>query len=170
MHIAIVPIEAGETLIPGSCVRIEDGKAFGLSGGAHADWDAAIGVVDPFLKKIVNMGERFWLCLYPGTVQGIRHTWSHPGLPVTDRMEKEEDRVGEASGWLATYAKKELGCTLDVFLAALHKKVDKDEATEKENFPQLDEWDDMPEQGMVWVNFYKLTGKHGSGNIHACCY
>jgi hypothetical protein len=36
------------------------------------------GMVDPFLSSPVQPGQRFWFCLFPGTVTGLRHHWRHP--------------------------------------------------------------------------------------------
>lgn len=71
IHIAIVPVIAGERLYPGEQVVIRNGEAFRSE-------EKPIGVVDPFLRLPVRRGERFFLCLYPGTITGMRHHWKHP--------------------------------------------------------------------------------------------
>jgi hypothetical protein len=106
IHIAIAPVVAEETLAPGQAV-------------AHGDH---IGVVDPFLTASVRKGQTFWLMLYPNTIRGLRHEWTHPAFsadPVkamseewlrqlADRMDRsyedvlEMGREGVATG--AAYA------------------------------------------------------------------
>jgi hypothetical protein len=51
--------------------------------------DQPIGVVDPFLVKPVEPGQRFWLFLYPGSITGLRHVWSHPAFAAVAAMVKK---------------------------------------------------------------------------------
>lgn len=60
IHVAIIPLVAPRVMRPGEHL--------------------ANGIVNPFLKEPVQPGEAFWLFLYPGTVTGIRHVWSHPAF------------------------------------------------------------------------------------------
>lgn len=89
IHIAVAPVVAGERLYPGDHVGfVSDGIV------AKRD-DRLIGIVDPFLKKPVAEGQRFFLCLYPKTVTGIRHHWHHPAfaaplIPAPDKVEAEK--------------------------------------------------------------------------------
>lgn len=76
VHVAILPVIAGETLLPGYPVKLgEDDKAYIPRGKGES-----LGIVDPFLQSFIQEGERFWLCLYPGTVSGMRHYWQHPAF------------------------------------------------------------------------------------------
>jgi hypothetical protein len=75
IHIAVAPVVAAEMLPPGWFVRLNDrGEAETEKGGD------GIGIVDPFLLKSVEPGERFWLCLFPGSITGLRHAWAHPAF------------------------------------------------------------------------------------------
>lgn len=73
VHIAIAPMVAGEPLQPGQRVGVRDGKAYASKSCA-----SVIGIVDPFLQAQVNRGQRFYLCLFPGTITSLRHQWTHP--------------------------------------------------------------------------------------------
>lgn len=95
VHIAVIPIEAGEPLAPGSRVAIgEGGRGYpGMLMG-----DGAVGVVDPYLRQVVQPGERFWLFLYPGSIRSLRHEWTHPAFP---------GKMSASETWLRDFAK---GC------------------------------------------------------------
>lgn len=67
VHVAVAPVTAPERLDPGQHVC--------LNGNPHP-YSEHVGIVDPFLLSPVEKGERFWLCLYPNTVTGIRHVWT----------------------------------------------------------------------------------------------
>jgi hypothetical protein len=74
VHIAIAPVTAAGTLTPGQHVGFVsegDVETVGVS-------ECPIGVVDPFLREPVRKGQRFWLFLYPNTITGLRHVWTHP--------------------------------------------------------------------------------------------
>ncbi len=99
VHVAIVPVEAGEFLSAGQHV--------GIVGGLASSAAKHIGVVDPFLPdrpsagRAVCKGEFFWLMLYPGTVASLRHEWSHPDFPSATAATSEEKIESEA--WLANF-------------------------------------------------------------------
>lgn len=77
VHVAVVSVEADGPLTPGQRV----GLAFGNSGRVGEVTGGWVGVVDPFLTRTVQRGERFWLFLYPGTITSLRHDWAHPAFP-----------------------------------------------------------------------------------------
>jgi hypothetical protein len=78
IHIAVLPVEAGEKLHPSQDVGLgSDGKAYsGFRGPVKA-----VGIVDAFLKTPVQPGQHFWLMLYPRTITSLRHVWVHPDVP-----------------------------------------------------------------------------------------
>lgn len=80
VHVALVPVTAGEDLEPGQRVKLlNDDPIRPIVGFAYDDEDA-VGVIDPFLKGIINKGNRCYLCLAPGTVTSLRHVWTHPAF------------------------------------------------------------------------------------------
>ena len=98
IHIAVVPVVAGENLEPGESVQMNsEGKA-ASSGCAERD-----GVVDPYLDHIVRKGETFWLFLNPGSITSLRHDWTHPAFePVSAPVIKANSAASEK--WLREFA------------------------------------------------------------------
>lgn len=90
IHVCVAPCVAAHYLCPGDHVGIlEDGKAGGSPN--------PVGIVDPFLKEGVQEGQKFWVCLYPGTIKGLRHEWEHPAFKVAVPLpppEPEQDDDG----------------------------------------------------------------------------
>jgi hypothetical protein len=74
VHVAVAPVTAAERLMPGQAVGMASEDSLELVSPCEQN----IGIVDPFLKKAVEPGQRFWLFLYPGTITGLRHVWTHP--------------------------------------------------------------------------------------------
>ena len=96
IHVAVIPVVAGQQLSPGEHVgRLADGT-FGNT------LDRLLGVVDPFLKQLVEKGQTFWLVLYPNSISGMRHHWSPPAFPMGDGSNKRS----ESEAWLRDYANK----------------------------------------------------------------
>ena len=107
VHIAIAPCVAGQILAPGDHVGLEPGSTESvIAPNAVAP---AIGIVDPFIhKRFVAVGERFYVFLYPQTITGLRHVWTHERFPDDEREvrpgvfstpDPEIDRVSRYLGW-----------------------------------------------------------------------
>ena len=86
IHIAVAPVTAADRLAPGQHVGLIQEGNLELVGPCNRN----IGVVDPFLAEDVEPGQRFWLFLYPGTITGLRHVWTHPAFAAAAAMVKEK--------------------------------------------------------------------------------
>lgn len=85
IHLAVEPVVAGQRLAPGQHVRFnDDGEAVAAYG------DNGVGIVDPFLKTLVELGERFWLVVYPRQISSLRHVWEHPSFPPSGETQPSE--------------------------------------------------------------------------------
>jgi hypothetical protein len=76
IHVALAPVTANERLTPGQhigFVREHNTDLVGVSS-------SPLGIVDPFLERSVERGQRFYMVLYPNTVTGMKHQWEHPAF------------------------------------------------------------------------------------------
>lgn len=80
IHVAVVAVVAHKTLAPGVHVGADKYDKDYL----ESKDEKPIGIVDPFRKDNIKAGDMFWLMLYPGTVQSLRHHWVHPALGEVD--------------------------------------------------------------------------------------
>jgi len=116
VHVAVLPIEAATNLSPGDRVFIELGKAvLALSG------DNSVGIVDPFLpeRTQIRPGQEFWLFLFPNTVTGMTHRWSHRFIDkALEGGETEAEKrsaveccqsAERSMGWLIGFLKEHVG-------------------------------------------------------------
>lgn len=112
IHLAVIPVEALERLRPGQHVGVgKDGqKAFATSEG--------VGIVDPFLPRPVERGERFWLVIYPRKITSLRHVWSHPAfadeapVPLSPAEQEAGDAVTVARARIRDMA-ADLQCSVE---------------------------------------------------------
>lgn len=78
IHVALAPVTANERLKPGQHVGFVREHNTELVGVCSTP----IGIVDPFLERSVERGQRFYLVLYQNTVTGMKHQWEHPAFPA----------------------------------------------------------------------------------------
>ena len=101
VHVAIAPVIAAQGLQPGDHV--------GFLGDGTVGYGTAenIGIVDPYLKEQVYAGERFYLFLYPNTVTGMRHQWSHPSFQEEEggaTSDRGKAAVEASIAWIKDFA------------------------------------------------------------------
>lgn len=94
IHLAVLPIEAGEQLYPGRDVGI------GADGKAYFKVDKLVGIVDPFVPGGVNKGQWFWLVIYPRKITSLRHVWVHPDIDDVPDMTSDRAR---SEAWLRNF-------------------------------------------------------------------
>lgn len=101
IHLAVENVVAAHDLRAGENVGF-----IGSEVGKCAD---PVGIVDPFLKRPVQKGERFWLVVYPRQITSLRHVWTHPAFPESEvetvaAVPVEADSAAVSRQWIEKYA------------------------------------------------------------------
>lgn len=77
IHVAIAPVVANEQLMPGLPIRFCGQKTQFVEQCTRAE---SLGIVDPFLIRPVEKGQRCWMFLHPQSITSLRHDWTHPAF------------------------------------------------------------------------------------------
>lgn len=164
IHVAVVPVIAGQMLYPGEHVGLIKGEAWSTLKDKKPGL-VSIGIVDPFLKANVAPKESFWLFLYPGTVTDLRHAWTHPAFQPLNPMY-------EASIGIVKTLTARLEFDYEKFMAAAHRYLEngESEATFDHGWTEPDWMDD--EWPNFWYHFEVITGKKPKNSregFTGCC-
>ncbi len=110
VHIALMPAIAAEEVYPGEEVALAYGTKNTIKPASSSYGIKTIGIVDPFIglpnsgedhtwrSRIIEKGEKCYVFLFPGTVNGMRHQWHHP------EIDKALTPVSPAEEWLRKFA------------------------------------------------------------------
>ena len=143
IHVAVAPVEASMRLYRGEHI------GFDSEGRASSLVKPLIGIVDPFLKTEVKMGQKFWMFLYPNTIMSLRHDWTHPAFKKT---ESKNNSASET--WLRAFAeRKDVGLGYDELMWAA-----KNFQENGEHLCDGGRWEgfDFPEE--FWTHYENVTG------------
>lgn len=157
VHVACAPMIAECDLEPGEHVGI-------VSNGVAGKAERLVGIVDPFLRDMVVKGQKFWLVLYPKTVTGIRHHWTHPSF-----QDQPEDSA-ESREWITAFAAR-WKYSFDDFMAGAREYVLHDYQLNSNWHNQGGEETDE-EWNTFWEHFRALTGlsiKDKDKEFVTCC-
>lgn len=83
VHIAVIPAIAMDTLRPAQEIgfeRCEYARRVLMVYPTTEPKIKPVGIVDPFLKRPVFKGQVFWMFMFPNTITGLSHNWSHPAV------------------------------------------------------------------------------------------
>lgn len=148
IHVAIAPVMANCRLKPGEHIGFIDSSTE-IVGKSKT----TIGVVDPFLKLGVDKGERFYMFLYPNTVTGMRHHWSHPSFVGENIVSKE---VIDESVNILRIASEQGEMSYSCLIESMDTYAeynDYQHMGENERYKHIEDWD------KVWDAWAKVTGK-----------
>lgn len=148
VHIAVLPVTAGEDMWRGQSVRIIDPNASEIV--VHSG-PPSIGIIDPFLTGNVMRGQRVWLLLYPNTITSIRHDWTHPVFGRTGAVKAAEE-------WMREFAEQANLSYRDVMQAGRYSLADDSYFVQRGETFARDLMGDPATRIAYWKNFGILTG------------
>jgi hypothetical protein len=123
VHVAVTPCVAGRTMSPGEWVMLKQNNV--LIGFPSKVRGRGQGIVDPYLTEPVKEGERFWLCLIPGSVTSLRHQWTHPMFaPEGDSAPKAEVSLKESAEKFLREFAEEVGVSYGVLMESAENWLD----------------------------------------------
>lgn len=107
IHIAVIPLIAGEDLY-GGAVQLKVGtKNVALRAKDSYYGGESIGIVNPWhpasqgdYENVVRKGEAFYCLLNPGSVTGMRHHFQHPVF------DSEPVEMSDSESWLRQFAQE----------------------------------------------------------------
>lgn len=142
-HVAVAPVVAAERLVPGTRIGFtHDGDTEHVGVRTKE----TIGVVDPFLRRVVEIGERFWMLLDPQSVKAIRHDWQHPAF---ERYESEQ--------FLRQYAQT-LGESYEELLRVAGAIVKGEPEEVFHRHSRYDGYEGLPTSTEFWRHYAFVTG------------
>ena len=107
IHVAIVPVTLAQILRPGDHVGLVPGSQDEVM--AEGPTVPSVGIIDPYVRAAsLPVGTRTWLFLYPQTITGLSHVWTHPAFPAVtapatgvnkELAERLLHRFADNAGW-----------------------------------------------------------------------
>ena len=97
VHVAVAPVTAAQILAPGEHIGWADETRRTVARVADP-----FGIIDPYLRVSVMPGQRCWVFLYPQTVTGMRHAWSHPAFSDVE-PDVSAETVSDSEAWLRAF-------------------------------------------------------------------
>lgn len=106
VHVAVVSAVSDVRLRPNQDVGVEITSGRDVKARPTSSTTEGVGKVDPYLSAIVEPGQRFWVYLYPRSITGLNHNWSHPAFPDAKPGEVYISPAGKlvSEQWLRSFA------------------------------------------------------------------
>jgi hypothetical protein len=158
IHIAVACVIADELLMPGQPIGFDESAPDQehVIGAARAN---AIGIVDPFLHRAVNPGQRFWMFLFPQTITGLKHVWTHPAFPEGQQVAPlpKSANVAFSEAWLRDFI---AGADCPDYDTVINAAINGTSSSWDEDYLHFDGYDahgTIPD--LFWDHIEVVTGK-----------
>lgn len=158
IHIAVIPVVAGEGLNPGARIVMKGDFAF------RAEHEGEyIGIADPFIGDgyyyQIEAKQHFWLWLIPGSITSLRHVWTHPAFPLPEDgpviTKTASEHQADSEKWLRREAER-LDIGYRALLEAARTWIEEAEYTVQSGHSS---WrDDFGDPKEFWHHFEIVTG------------
>jgi hypothetical protein len=166
IHIAVAPVVASEYLDPGEGINFVDGSTTLVR---RVPFDGSIGIVDPFLRKPIRKGDRFWMWLNPYTITSLRHDWTHPAFQTME-IPLVHPLSESSISWIRNYA-EELGVDYDDLMIGARVFQDTgDHYYGPDEYGSYGTFGGMRTNDEFWGHWEKVTGRkaNNEGNFFSC--
>ena len=104
VHVAVFSAVSDERLKPGQHIGVTYQEGIDTIVSAVGTGDH-VAIVDPFLKKTVMPGQRFWAYLLPRTITALSHRWSHPSFEDAGTVYVTPATRLESENWLQEFCR-----------------------------------------------------------------
>lgn len=151
IHIAVAPIIATQRLEPGYHVGIE------------GNLQNPIGIVDPFLNTVVEIGEKFWLYLFPGSITSLRHDWTHPAFEKALKGSGTRDPECRSKKWLEEFGIRNRD-TYEELILRLDIYADGEYSDDSGSYDAINSMS-QEEKRSMWAHYENATGKNVSESV-----
>ena len=126
VHVAVFSAVADTPMFPGQDVAVVEHLDNGdTKVKVQAAENDAVGIIDPFLKEmVIYPRQRFWVYLYPRSISGLSHHWTHPAFdkaPGVDAQKLQSDAQKlQSKEWLKDYCETHDCPSYNTMMQALH--------------------------------------------------
>lgn len=162
IHIAIVPVTAGEPIWAGALLKFAPGSQEVVMPCNTRKF--AVGIADPFIEGGIEKGRRFYMCMFPYTITSLRHEWTHPAFtePTVETAGARGERVRQVTAalmgdekWLREFAER-VEVTYEELIKSAHEYLDRGEYhVLPYTTPDISE----ERTRKFWENFQAVTGR-----------
>lgn len=162
IHIAVAPVTAAMDLKSGQHVGFLEGQTVG------GPCKKPIGIVDPFLPRGVQRGERFWLFLYPNTITSLKHVWTHPAF-IDDPQNNSAKSASES--WMRAWAMEHMSADYYGDDGKLSPEVAYANAIDAGHNHRVGPYEEAREHidNEWWYHWEAITGERGDRDTYFSC-